>query len=341
LRLPSALPSNQRLLRSLTPAARSRVAAARSRASTARPRTTAGRLRASSARLTIQSIQDELIADTANIQKPVPDGTIRYVNSRHGFEVQHYSSSNWLSTDVYTKETCQDHEQTFRDMLERKRHYERLSRNIYSSEYYSNRWNELLQSFKQGHLTHEEWAKQNYQLFFLKTLYTQAVKREQREQLEKGGVNSDSQVEPQTQNTSNESKDIKHDENSEHHHSHNTVDETSFLSSNSFTFPISNTVDDNHTYVPNKTRLKSISIYDDAEFPRATLYTPVTPSKMTSVISPFSVKSKALFMVDKKRWSLNAMVKRVVGLADELPTPPKLTDGGQSSIITTNINCDI
>jgi hypothetical protein len=234
-------------------------------------------------------------------------------------------------------------------MLERKRHYERLSHNIYSSEYYSNRWNELLQSFKQDHLTHAEWAKQNYQLFFLKTLYTQAVKREQREKLEQRGTNPNGQVESQTQNTSNESKDIKHDDNSEHYHnrlnapphSHNILDEASFLSNNSFTFPMSNTADDNHTYAPNKTRLKSISIYDDTEFPRSTLYSSVTPSKMIADISTLSKKSKAFYMVDKKRWSLNAMVKRVVGLADELPTPPKLTDGGQSSMITRNIDCEI
>ncbi|CAF4274877.1 unnamed protein product, partial [Rotaria magnacalcarata] len=64
-------------------------------------------------------------------------------------------------------------------MLDKKRQYERLSRSIYSSEYYTQRWNELLKSYKQGYLTHAEWAQQNYQLFCLKTLYSQAVKREQ------------------------------------------------------------------------------------------------------------------------------------------------------------------
>ena len=92
--------------------------------------------------------------------------------ARHGFEVQRYVSSNWLTTDIFAKDACQSHEQTFRQMLDKKRQYERLSRSIYSSDYYRKRWNELVQSYKQGYLTHEDWAKQNYQLICLRTLYS-------------------------------------------------------------------------------------------------------------------------------------------------------------------------
>ncbi|CAF4435079.1 unnamed protein product, partial [Adineta steineri] len=46
-------------------------------------------------------------------------------------------------------------------------------------EYYRKRYQNLLQSYKHGNLTYDQWAKQNYQLHCLRTLYTQAYKREQ------------------------------------------------------------------------------------------------------------------------------------------------------------------
>ncbi|UJR26197.1 hypothetical protein I4U23_007540 [Adineta vaga] len=338
LHLRTSLISTQKPPRSTTPASHSRAPTARSRASTARSRASEFRARArtrpSPADLPLESIQAELIADTANVPKPIPDRTIRYLNTRHGFEVHYYSSRNWLSTDVYTKETLPEHEQTFRNMLEKKRLQERLSRNIYSSEYYSNRLSELLQSYKQGNLTHAEWAQQNYQLHLLKTLYIQAVKREHQERCETEVVpNVDRPT--STQIPSNESKETKTEQNIEQSfsrlntpYSNNPIDEASFLSNNSFTLPISSATDDNQTPLPTRNRYLSISTNDDIkDFHRPSIPQPIVRPKTTSTVSHSAMKSKTLFMFDEQRWSLQAMVKRVVGLADKLPTAPKSTDG--------------
>ena len=267
-------------------------------------------------------------------KKPIVDGTIRYVNSRHGFEVQRYSSRNWLSIDVFTKDTCQSHEKTFREMLDKKHQYERLSRSIYSSEYYTKRWHELLQSYKQGYLTHEEWAKQNYQLICLRTLHQQAAKREQR----------DSELDAQdvrrirAQSAFNEWKEAKKEEKSQRYnrkntaHSQRTTEGASLISNNPFSIPMLNTTDENNTTLIDTSLQTSISTGGDGELESISIYQPRTASKNTSA------SSKALYMLDEQRWSLQAMLKRIVGLAEPLPPPPKATKRKQSPM--TNISTD-
>ncbi|CAF1000089.1 unnamed protein product [Rotaria sordida] len=294
------------------------------------------RSRIITARSTTQTIQAALADNDSNIKKPVADGIIRYVNSRHGFEVQRYSSANWLSTDVYTKDACQAHEKTFREMLDKKRHIERLSRSIYSSDYYSKRWHELLQSYKQGYLTHTQWAQQNYQLFCLRTLYTRAKKREQND------INLYNQDLRRARATSafDEWKEIKSEENSTHPsrlttaRSHKTIEGTSGIANNSFSTAISKTTDENHTTLMDTNHRMSISTSGDSELQRIPIYQPIISSKNISSIS----SSTAPNILDKQRWSLQAMVKRVVGLNEPLrqPQPPKITDRKQSPVTITS-----
>lgn len=278
----------------------------------------------------------------------MPDHTIRYVKTRHGFEVQYYSSRNWLSTDVYTKETLPEHEQTFREMLERKRLHERLSRNIYSSEYYSTRLGEMLQSYKQGNLTHAEWAKQSYQLHFLKTLYIQALKREHQERQEKA-PQPDAERPGSVLNAPADAKDGKSEENLDPQlarlntpFSHLTADEASFISNTSLALPTFGTVEDAHTPVPQRVRLVSISTNDDgiAETRRSAAPPPTARPKTASAVSQSAVKSKTFLFLDDQRWSLKAMVRRVVGLSDQVPSQTSLplarpaTSAGRASDAT-------
>ncbi|CAF1149224.1 unnamed protein product [Adineta steineri] len=343
--LPPVPVPNQKPSRSTTPASRSRVSTARSRASTTR--STIVRPRAKSARLSLQSVQAELVANTAKIRNPIPPGTTRFVNSRHGFEVQYYASRNWLSTDVYTKETCPEHEKTFRDMLEQKRLFEQYSRNIYSSEYYANRLSELLQSYKQGLLSHAEWAEQSYQIHMLKILYAQALKREQREKINRN-TDNDSESQAPTQNPSNESKEIKIEENTEQHlnrlntpFSHNLTDEGSFLSNNSLGIPVSYATDEANTPLPHRVRVLSMSTNDDVELQRLAMSHRDVSPKPKRLVQSAAMKSKALSLLDGQRWSLHAMVKRVVGLSDQLPSSAMLTDGKQTPMININTDSDI
>ncbi|CAF0779853.1 unnamed protein product [Adineta ricciae] len=350
IHLRTALLPNSKPPRSVTPGSHSRVPTARSRASTTRSRALAvrarQRARPNPADLPLEAIQAELIAETANIPKPVPDRTIRYVNTRHGFEVQYYSSRNWLSTDVYTKDTLPQHEQTFREMLEKKRLQERLSRNIYSSDYYSHRLSDLLHTYKQGNLSHAEWAKQNYQLHFLKTLYIQAVQREQKERSENADNTDIDRPTSTTPTQPSESKDTKTEENIEQqnnqsrtHFSNNLIDEASFISTNSFTLPISSATDGNPTPLPTRTRLVSISTNDDTkDFHRPTISQPLVRPKTASTVVSSAKKSKALFMFDEQRWSLQAMVKRVVGLADKRPSTSNLTETQPLSTMNIHTN---
>jgi hypothetical protein len=281
-----------------------------------------------------QSTQSALINTTSNTKKPSMDGTIRYVDSHYGFEVQRYASSNWLTTDVFTKDTCQSHEQTFRQMLDKKRQYERLSRSIYSSDYYSKRWHELLESYKQGYLTHAEWAKQNYQLLCLRTLYTQAKKREQRD------VDLDAQDirHARAQSAYHEWRESKSSNNSKRSHSRvNTThsqpaaEGTSFLSTNSFSTPISTTTDENNTTMADTSIQMSLSTID-SEAQRTAIYQPIIAPKNPSATE------KALYMLDEQRWSLQAMLKRVVGLAEPLPPPPKVIHRKQSPLTNTSVD---
>lgn len=270
-----------------------------------------------SSRSNTQALQSALAEGGSNTKKPVAPGTIRYVNSRHGFEVQRYSSTNWLAIDVYTKDACQSHEKTFREMLEKKRQHERLSRSIYSSDYYTKRWNELLKSYKQGHLTHAEWAQQNYQLFCLKTLYHQAVKREQShidsdiKQSRRAHANSifKQWKEAKTEGSSLEQSNLTTSS------SQKTTEQASVLSNNSYLSPLSKLIDENRTPLADRSKRMSMSTNTDSELQRILLDQSKNSFKTSSTISSSSPTS---YPYDEQRWSLQAMLKRVVGLAEPL-----------------------
>lgn len=262
-------------------------------------------------------------------KKPVTDSTIRYVNSRHGFEVQRYSSSNWLSIDLLTKDACESQEKTFREMLDKKEQTELLSRSIYTSDYYRQRWEDLLQSYKDGHLTHDQWAKQNYQLYCLKTFYTQALEREQY----LIDLHAQNQRQRRAQHVFNQWKESKNDgNNSERHRSHlntatsqRTTDATSVLSNTSSSPPPHH----HHNHTINRISISSIAENDLEELP---LFRPMHHSKNMGILS------KSSYMLDEQRWSLKAMLKRVVGLAEPLQPPPKILNRQHSTV--TNLSND-
>jgi hypothetical protein len=220
-------------------------------------------------------------------------------------------------------------------MLDKKTQYERLSRSIYSSDYYIKRWNELLESYKHGDLTHSEWAQQNYQLLCLRTLYIQAKKREQRDRdLIAQNVRRD-----RAKSAYKQWKETKTEENSEHQQSHlnifhspRTTEGTSFLLNNSSSIPISNILDDNNTTLADTSHQMLTSMCVDSETQPTSTCQPIIVSKTTSATE------NALYMLDQQRWSLKAMLKRVVGLAEPLPPPPKFIKRKQSPI--TNASTD-
>ncbi|CAF4811034.1 unnamed protein product, partial [Rotaria socialis] len=49
---------------------------------------TTSRSRAKTPRTNTQTLQAALTENNKDVKKPIADGTVRYVNSRHGFEVQ-------------------------------------------------------------------------------------------------------------------------------------------------------------------------------------------------------------------------------------------------------------
>ncbi len=256
-------------------------------------------------------------------KKPVNDGALRYVNSPFGFEIQRYSSPNWLSIDLLTKDACESEEKIFREMLNKKEKTESSSRSKYTSEYYRQRWEDLLESYKEGYLTHEQWARQNYQLNCLKIFYTQACEREQYRM----NLFEQNQRQRRAKCVFNQWKETKTEGNLEHHRSylntttsHRTTEVTSVLSNISLSLP-------NHT--TNRVSISSIPENDLEELP---LFRPINLSKHVTNIS------KTSYMLDEQRWSLNAMLKRVVGLAEPLPPPPKIMNCARSSL--TNLSND-
>ncbi|CAM4750045.1 unnamed protein product [Rotaria magnacalcarata] len=308
---------------------------------------TTSRSRAKTPRTNTQTLQSALTDNNKNVKKPIADGTVRYVNSRHGFEVQRYSSSNWLAVDIYTKDACQSHEKTFREMLDKKRQYERLSRSIYSSEYYTQRWNELLKSYKQGYLTHAEWAQQNYQLFCLKTLYSQAVKREQ---THIKAFIEDSRRD-RAKSAFKEWKGTKSDDNPQHQSRLTTARNqrtkeaasSSFLSNTSFSSPSSKTGDQNHTTSSDRSHRLSMSTNTECELQRipnnqSKNSSQNTSNMLSSSSSSSSSSSTTSYVFDEQRWSLQAMLKRVVGLAEPLTKLPTVTKRKHSPV--TNASND-
>jgi hypothetical protein len=219
-------------------------------------------------------------------------------------------------------------------MLDKKRQYERLSRSIYSAEYYSKRWHELLKSYRQGYLTHTEWAAQNYQLLCLRTLYTNATKREQRDvDLDAQDVRrarAKSAYHQWKQNKTGDNLERQHSRVNTSAHSPPVTEGTSFLSNNSSSIPLLNTTDENSTTLVDTSLPISTSMSGDNEAQQTSIHPPIIASKN------ISATEKALYMLDEQRWSLQAMLKRVVGLAEPLPPPPKIIHRKQSPMTNTS-----
>ena len=265
-----------------------------------------------------------------NEKRPVIDGTIRYVSSRHGFEVQRYASRNWLTIDVFTKDACQAEEKPYRDMLEKKRQYERLSRSIFSAEYYQKRWQKALDSSKEDNATHADWAKQNYQLLCLRTLHSQAEKREQRDR----ALDAQEARRARAQTAYQRWKETKDEENLQRQrsrqttaHSQRSTDTRSIFANTSFTIPMAKSIDDDTTATITDTNSRRMSLTTDPDndVPQPTL---VSRKKSTD--------PRELHMFDEQRWSLRAMLKRVVGLAEPLPASPKIPLRKQSPMTMTS-----
>ena len=243
-----------------------------------------------------------------NDTKTVIDGTIRYIKSSRGLEIQRYSSQNWLCTDILSKDACQTQEKTFREIVEKQEQNELLSRSIYTSEYYRVRRDALLQSFEQKALTHIQWAEQSYQTNCLKTLHTQAHQREQ-SQLD---LIAQRQRQRRAENAFNKWKESKSVGNPELYRKY------------------SNTINGQHSK-----GVTSVLSHPSSAHPKnTTKYFSVTsmthpePKELPSDQPNNSLKTipnstNASLLLDEQRWSLKAMVKRIVGLAEPVPSTPK------------------
>ncbi|CAF0770046.1 unnamed protein product [Adineta steineri] len=240
---------------------------------------------------------------TENDRKSNITNTTRYITTHQGFEIRRYTSHNWLSVDLLTKDACQSQDKTFREMLDKQEQNEFIPHKIYTLEYYRKRYQNLLQSYKHGNLTYDQWAKQNYQLHCLRTLYTQAYKREQYCR----NLYAQKLRQRHAQSVFKQWKEAKNEGNLENHrrntdHSQQTTEIIS-VSSNPSMSPRNNTTN----------RISMSTIVDN-------------DSEVRSVVQPMnSVKYNlnTLYMLDNQRSSLQAMLKRVVGLAKPLPPPPQ------------------
>lgn len=250
---------------------------------------------------------------------------VRYVNTEHGFEIQRYSSPNWLAIDLLTKDACESQEKTFREMLDKKEQTELSARSVFTSQYYRQRFEDLLQSYRNGELSHDQWARQNYQLHCLKTFYTYALEREQQRE----SAFQQGQRQRHVQRVFNEWKEAKGEGQQQDRHRSRL-----------------NTANSHRL-----TEVNSISSHPSSSNPNATINRASVSSGMENISEDLPVlrTSKqtkqstkgfdvSSFMLDEQRWSLDAMLKRVVGLAEPLPPPPKIINGRQSSL--TNLSND-
>lgn len=209
-------------------------------------------------------------------------------------------------------------------MLDKKEKTEISSRSVFTSEYYRQRFEDLLQSYRNGELTHDQWAQQNYRLHCLKTLYGQALEREQ----QRTSVFQQSQRQRRAECVFNQWKEVKDEGHQDRRRSHldtansHRMAEVNSVSSN----PLSS--------IPHPTDNRA-SISSITETVSEGL--PALPSTKSNKPSTKSFDVSA-FMLDEQRWSLDAMLKRVVGLAEPLPPPPKLTNRRQSYL--TNLSND-
>lgn len=232
------------------------------------------------------------------------------MKSRHGLEIHRYSSPNCLSVDLLTNDACREQEKTFREMLEQQEQHVRLPQSIFTAEYYRRRYENLLQSCQRGPQTHDQWAEQNYQLHCLKTLYTQAVNREQ----QYFDRFTRQQRQRRAQHVYQQWKEEKNGE-SQSRPKTGASQRTTELSSVSSNLSFSN-----RSATTN--RLSSSTVLG------------------TELEEPLVVKSKtslkdaldSLYMVDRQRSSLQGMLKRIVGLAEPLRPPPKISEFGKHRI---------
>lgn len=213
---------------------------------------------------------------------------------------------------MFSNDACQAQEKPFREMLEKKRQYERLSKSIYSSDYYQRRWHETIRSYRPDHRNHQDWAKQNYQLLCLKALYSQAMSREQYDKY----LDADDVRRKRAQRAFEDWKEEKEEEKlaSISNPSRNLNISETF--NDSFTVPTTNSIDrmTNTTTVVDQSQRMSFST-DTADVE-------LTQHQPTILSRKISSNKDGLYMYDKERWSLQAMLKRVVGLAQPLPPPP-------------------
>ena len=268
-----------------------------------------------------------------NEKQKIVDGTIRYVQSRHGLEVQHYSSKNWLRVDVFTNDACQAQEKPFREMLEKKQKYEQLSRSIYSTDYYKNRWNEFMKSYQSDPINQLEWAKQNYQALCLRTLYSRASQREQNTRLDYAERLRDARA----QSAFKQWKKEKAKERLERQRSdlvtsqsERRTDGIFSLTNPSFCIPMTNSVEELATTAADNSYRLSFSTNEDNDLPATSVYQPSILGKHGSI------EKTELYVSDLERWSIQSMLKRIVGLAQPLPSPPKYSVRKQSPNTNTS-----
>ena len=217
---------------------------------------------------------------------------------------------------MISADACRFDERNFREIIEKKTQAERLSHSIYTSEYYRQRWFDLLNSYRQGHLTHEEWAKQNYQLNCLKNFYLNASERE----LSFSERHEEEERQKRAKQAFHRWKETKAEETIERQRSRlNTANIST--STRSFSTPTSEEL----PHPVNRLSIISIPDGDSHE---------VLSSRIEC-----AKRDASTILIDHQRWSLKAMIKRVVGLAD--PLPPKTiqrTDLSPSSM--TNVSSD-
>ena len=256
-----------------------------------------------------------IVSPMTNDKQAIAEGSIRYLQTPHGFELQRYWAKNWLTIDVVSKEACRNDDRSFREMIAKKHRAECLSESIYTSAYYRERWYQLLQSYRQGHLTHEEWAKQNYQLYCLKQYYLDAAEREQ---LQQDQIN-DIDRRLRAQNAFDRWKEMKNEATIERQRSRlntaqsqRTINPSSILST-----PIPSVQPEYLPPEPNPAAVDSSQKRDS-----------MTNNDMeNSFLAQFSNRQRPSLippMVNineqNERWSVSAMLKRIVGLAEPVPS---------------------
>lgn len=215
---------------------------------------------------------------------------------------------------MISKDACQHDERVFREMVARKNRTKTLADSVFTPEYYRQRWEQLMSSYRQGHLTHEEWAKQNYQLHCLKQFYLSASEREILHQEETDELERRIRAD----NAFLRWKEMKNEENYERQGSHVNTSLTRHLLGTPFS-PV--TIDSSYGGNPSLTNnhRSSISSQSPDLIMENGLNEGVKIHRKKSTIEPL----KAHLYDQPDRWSISSMIKRVVGLAEPLPSRNK------------------